>query len=251
MYHVIARGNERKKIFLEKEDYRDFLSRFKTALDKTGGKCLAWCLMPNHFHLLILRGKKPLAELMRRLMTGYAIGFNIRHRRCGHLFQNRYKGILCDEEEYLKELVAYIHLNPLRAKPIHDFSELEKYKWCGHGALTGRHKAGFLERGYILGHFGENEEKAVQGYETFLRDRQGKHKGGEYSGGGLIKSIGWNSRPAFFFKRFRQRGDLGKENFEFIETGRMGQFSVREKQRNLSHGNLRFCERRQNAPILK
>ena len=190
MYHVIARGNERRKIFLEKEDYENFLSRFKAALDKTDGKCLAWCLMPNHFHLLILRGKQPLAELMSRLMTGHAISFNIRHRRSGHLFQNRYKGILCDEEEYLRELVAYIHLNPLRAKLVHDFRELEKYKWCGHGALMGKHKAGFLEREYTLGHFGESERKAVQCYETFLKDRRDKYKSGEYSGGGLIKSIG-------------------------------------------------------------
>lgn len=208
IYHVIARGNERRKIFPGKEDCEDFLSRFKTALDKTGGKCLAWCLMPNHFHLLILRGKKPLAELMRRLMTGYAIGFNIRHKRSGHLFQNRYKGILCDEEEYFRELVAYIHLNPLRAKLVHDFRELEKYKWCGHGAVTGRHKAGFLERDYILGHFGENEEKGVQGYETFLRDRQGKHKGGQYSSGGLIKSMGGLGNVL----TFRRSG--GKEIFD-------------------------------------
>ncbi|MEI7482184.1 MAG: transposase [Elusimicrobiota bacterium] len=190
MYHVIARGNERRSIFLEKEDYEDFLSRFKIALDKTGGKCLAWCLIPNHFHLLILRGKKPLAELMSRLMTGYAIGFNIRHKRCGHLFQNRYKGIICDEEEYFRELVAYIHLNPLRAKLVNDFKELGKYRWCGHGALIGMCKTGFLERDYVLGHFGGKEQKAMQGYEAFLKERQDKYKGGEYSGGGLIKSMG-------------------------------------------------------------
>ena len=190
MYHVLARGNERREIFPEKGDCEDFLSRFKTALDKTGGKCLAWCLMPNHFHLLILRGKNPLAELMRRLMTGYAIGFNIRHRRSGHLFQNRYKGILCDEEEYFRELVAYIHLNPLRAKLVQDFRGLGEYKWCGHGALIGRYKAAFLERDYVLGHFGDTEKKAVQCYMTFLKDRRDKYKGGEYSGGGLLKSMG-------------------------------------------------------------
>ena len=80
LYHVIARGNERKAIFIKKDDCEDFILRFKTNLERTGNKCLAWCLIPNHFHLLILRGKKPLAELMRRLMTGYAVSFNIRHR---------------------------------------------------------------------------------------------------------------------------------------------------------------------------
>ncbi len=190
LYHVIARGNERKTIFPGNEDCEDFLSRLKIALGKTGGKCLAWCLIPNHFHLLILRGKKPLAELMRRLMTGYAIGFNKRYRRCGHVFQNRYKGILCDEEEYFKELVAYIHLNPLRAKLVRDLQELAGYKWSGHGAIMGRQKSDFLERDYILSHFGETKRNAVQVYETFLKDSQYRYKGGEYLGGGLIRSNG-------------------------------------------------------------
>lgn len=190
LYHVISRGNERKEIFLKKEDYEDFVSRFKTALDKTGCKCLAWCLMPNHFHLLILRGKQPLAELMRRMMTGYAVSFNIRHRCAGHLFQNRYKAILCEEEEYLLELIAYIHLNPLRANLVRDFKELEKYKWCGHGILMGRQKGEFLERDYVLSHFADKRGQAVQEYEVFVRDRRNRYKGGEYSGGGLARSLG-------------------------------------------------------------
>ena len=190
MYHVISRGNERRKIFLKKEDYEDFLSRLKIALNKTGCKCLAWCLMPNHFHLLILRGKNPLSELMSRLMTGYAVNFNIRHKRVGHLFQNRYKAILCDKEEYFKELISYIHLNPLRAKLISNLKELERYTWSGHGALIGKHKVDFIERDYILSQFAKREKKAVQNYKSLIKDRQGKYKGGEYSGGGLIKSMG-------------------------------------------------------------
>lgn len=186
LYHVIARGNERKAIFIKKEDYEDFISRFKINLEKTGGKCLAWCLIPNHFHLLVLRGEKPLAELMRRLMTGYAVSFNIRHRRAGHLFQNRYKAILCDEEEYLQELVAYIHLNPLRAHIVEDLSGLEKYPWCGHGALMGENAPDFLEKDYVLTHFGNS----AADYKTFVQERRNKYKRGEYSSGGLIKSMG-------------------------------------------------------------
>jgi REP element-mobilizing transposase RayT len=220
MYHVIARGNERKSIFLEKEDYDDFLSRFKIALDKTGGKCLAWCLIPNHFHLLILRGRKPLAELMSRLATGYAVGFNIRHKRCGHLFQNRYKAIICNEEEYLRELVAYIHLNPLRANLVKDFKGLEGYKWCGHGAMMGTRKDGFIEREYILGHFAQTEHKAVQEYTAFLKERRSKYKGGEFSGGGLIKSMGGISavlgcRKSGYREMFDERV-LG--NGDFVES---------------------------------
>ena len=208
LYHVIARGIERRKIFIDADDYNDFLARLEAALTKTGGRCLAWCLMPNHFHLLILRAKRPLSELMRRLMTGYAVGFNIKHRRTGHLFQNRYKGILCEQEEYLQELIVYIHLNPLRAKLVRNIAGLEKYRWCSHGALIGRNKPGFMERDHILSYFGNTGKQAVQKYEALIRDRQDKYKGGEYSGGGLIKSMGGLASVLGF------RGNGEKEMFD-------------------------------------
>jgi len=154
--------------------------------------------MPNHFHLLILSAKRPLSELMRRLMTGYVVGFNIRHRRVGYLFQNRYKGILCEQEEYLQELIAYIHLNPLRAKLVRNINGLGKYRWCSHGALIGRSKPGFLERDYVLSHFDDVKKQAVQKYGALLMDRQNKYKGGEYSGGGLIKSVGGRANVLSF-----------------------------------------------------
>ncbi|OIO02315.1 MAG: hypothetical protein AUJ51_06580 [Elusimicrobia bacterium CG1_02_56_21] len=190
LYHVISRGNERRKIFYDKGDRADFVKRLRTALGFSGAKCLAWCLMSNHFHLLLLRGAMPLADLMSRLLTGYAVGFNLKHERCGHLFQNRYKSILCDEEEYFKGLVAYINLNPLRAGLAQSLAELEKYRWCGHGGMVGSREADFLERDYILSHFGADEESAVNAYTEFLEERKNKYKGGEYSGGGLVKSRG-------------------------------------------------------------
>ncbi|MEA3306302.1 MAG: transposase, partial [Elusimicrobiota bacterium] len=168
----------------------DFLMRLKIALNKTDCKCLAFCLMPNHFHLLILRGERPLAELMRRLMTGYAVSFNLRYKRAGHLFQNRYKAILCDKEEYFKELIAYIHLNPLRAAIVDNFEGLQKYKWCGHGNLIGRYKSDFMERDYVLSHFGKSENSAEQNYKNFIKERNGKYKRGAYCGGGLVRSMG-------------------------------------------------------------
>ncbi len=97
---------------------------------------------------------------------------------------------MCEQEEYLKELVAYIHLNPVRAKLVRDIDGLGKYRWCSHGALIGRSKQGFVERDYVLSHFGDTRKQALQKYETLIRDRQNKYKGGEYSGGGLIKSMG-------------------------------------------------------------
>jgi len=93
---------------------------------------------PQHFHLLLRTGKVSIATVMRRLLTGHAGYFNKRHRRSGHLFQNRYKSILCQEDTYLLELVRYIHLNPLRAGPIKKFDRLKKYPYCGHSAMISK-----------------------------------------------------------------------------------------------------------------
>ena len=187
LYHVMARGIERHKIFGDEADREDFLKRLNASLKRTGSKCLAWCLMPNHFHLLILRGAHPLAEVMRRLMTGYAVGFNMRYKRSGHLFQNRYKAVLCEKDAYLLELTAYIHLNPLRA---HIVKNLKEYRWCGHGALCAGKEDGIIDIGEVLGHFGRNSREARLAYEKFVGERVNRFKGGEYSGGGLLRSIG-------------------------------------------------------------
>jgi len=115
LYHVIARGIERRDIFIDDDDRYSFVERLSALLEETGTTCFAWALLQNHFHLLLRTSQVKLATFMRRLLTGYAVVFNLRHERCGHLFQNRYKSLACQEDEYLLELVRYIHLNPLRA----------------------------------------------------------------------------------------------------------------------------------------
>jgi putative transposase len=115
LHHVIARGIARREIFLADADRDDFLKRLADILMESKTACYAWVLIPNHLHLLLRTGTTPLSSVMKRVLTGYAVGFNRRHNRQGHLFQNRYKSILCQEEPYLLELVRYIHLNPLRA----------------------------------------------------------------------------------------------------------------------------------------
>ncbi len=115
LHHVIVRGIARRKIFYDDTDRKRFLDRLGAIVSSCDLACFAWALIPNHFHLLIKTGTVPLSSAMRRLLTGYAVSFNKRHRRWGHLFQNRYKSILCQEEAYLLELTRYIHLNPLRA----------------------------------------------------------------------------------------------------------------------------------------
>ena len=108
LHHIIIRGIERKAIFKDDSDRENFLDRFGTLVSESKTACYSWALMTNHVHLLLKTGLSPVATLMRRLLTGYAVSFNRRHRRHGQLFQNRYKSFLCEEDVYLKELVRYI-----------------------------------------------------------------------------------------------------------------------------------------------
>jgi REP element-mobilizing transposase RayT len=138
LHHIMIRGIERRKIFRDNKDREEFINRLEKLLSETQMTCYAWAFIPNHAHFLFRTGTVPIATLMRRLLTGYAVYFNRRHRRSGQLFQNRYKSILCQEDIYLKELVRYIHLNPIRAGLVKDLEELNRYPYCGHSVLMGR-----------------------------------------------------------------------------------------------------------------
>ena len=140
LQHVMARGIERRKTFRDDKDRKSFLERFAIILEETQTQCYAWSLIPNHFHLLLRTGPTPLSKVMRRLMTGYAVTFNKRHKRSGHLFQNRYKSVACEEDPYLLELIRYIHIKPLRTGLVKDLKELDRYPWTGHSAILGRRK---------------------------------------------------------------------------------------------------------------
>ena len=142
LQHVIARGIERTDIFRDDDDRQRFVTRFSTLLTETNTECFAWALVPNHFHLLLRPTQIPLSSFMRRLMTGYAVTFNLRHGRSGHVFQNRYKSIVCEEEEYLLALVRYIGLNPLRARLVSNLEAIRQIRVMpdGERALCGEPK---------------------------------------------------------------------------------------------------------------
>ena len=127
---------------------------------------------------------------MRRLLTGYAVSFNRRHRRHGHLFQNRYKSILCQEDTYLLELVRYIHLNPLRAKLVKSLSESDKYPYSGHSALMGKVESDFQDTNYVLRRFGDKVSTARQAYRIYVEKGISQGRRPELVGGGLIRSAG-------------------------------------------------------------
>jgi putative transposase len=137
LHHVIVRGIERRDIFLDDQDRQSFMDRFCSLLEAMGMECFAWALMSNHVHLLLRPKENNLAHFMRRLLTGYAVTFNLRHHRNGHLFQNRYKSIVCEEDPYLLELVRYIHLNPLRAGIASSLEALRAYPWCCYSVIMG------------------------------------------------------------------------------------------------------------------
>ena len=113
LHHVMNRGIERRKIFNDDKDRENFIERLSILLPETKTQCYAWSFLSNHAHFLFRSGPPGIVVLMRRLLTGYAVSYNRRHKRHGQLFQNRYKSIICQEDAYLQELVRYIHLNPL------------------------------------------------------------------------------------------------------------------------------------------
>lgn len=217
IYHVIQRGLERREIFRDDSDRQEFINRLSLGLKQIGHKCYGWVLMPNHFHLLIRTGERSLSDLMRKLLTGYAIYFNRKYERNGYLYQNRYKSILCQQDNYLLELVRYIHLNPLRAKIVEDINGLNKYKWSGHGVLVGENKAEWQSTGEILEHFGGKKSKAVIKYIEFISEAKDKGNRDDLSGGGLRRSAGgWEEVKALKMMKDYWRGDeriLGDGDF--------------------------------------
>lgn len=188
LQHVTVRGIERRDIFLDDDDKALFVERLSKLLIATGTNCLAWALMSNHFHLLLRPQSTTLSLFMRRLLTGYAVVFNLRHHRSGHLFQNRYKSIVCEEDSYLLELVRYIHLNPLRVGLVESLDALDSYKWSGHAVIMGKRTFAGQDESEVLMLFGNRKGSARKKYRTFVEDgiRQGKRD--ELVGGGLRRS---------------------------------------------------------------
>ncbi len=194
VHHVIFRGIERKKIFRTSADKEWFIQRLGQFLVASNTSCYAWALMDNHAHLLLRTGDVGLATLMRRLLTGYSGYFNRKYNRHGQLFQNRYKSIICQEDIYLKELVRYIHLNPLRAGIVRTMKQLDKYAYAGHSALIGEKAYTWQQTGYVVNMFGKKVQMARKQYSQFIAQGIEHGRRPELVGGGLIRSMGgWDA----------------------------------------------------------
>jgi REP element-mobilizing transposase RayT len=200
LHQVTARGIERRRIFGTRADRRDFLDRLGSLLQETGTACFAWCLMPDHLHLLLETGEVHLSTLMRRLLTGYAAGFNRRHERRGPLFGGRYKSILC-QEVYLLPLVRHLHLNPLRAGLVDGLEELERSPCTGHGALVGEATVPWQDTARVLARFGGNGRSAAAHYRSFVAEGAALGRQPFLTGGGLVRSAGGWSRVKVLRRR--------------------------------------------------
>ncbi|MGE5850755.1 MAG: transposase [Candidatus Methylomirabilota bacterium] len=237
VHHVIIRGIERRNIFKDDRDREELLERLGRLLPDTKTACYAWALLPNHAHFLFRSGPVPLATLMRRLLTGYAVWFNRRHRRHGYLFQNRYKSIVCQEDHYLRELVRYIHLNPFRAGLVPSLTALQRYPYCGHSVLLGNQERSWQGVPYVLGTFGKTLGKARKAYQGYVADGVGQGRREDLIGGGLIRSLGgWAE-----VKRYRGQGRAHLKSDERIlgDSDFVEEILARGKERYTPQFHLR------------
>jgi REP element-mobilizing transposase RayT len=163
VHHLMIRGIAGSSIFYDDVDRDRFVERTGKVFTEEKTACYAFALLSNHAHFLLRTGRTPMAGVMRRLLTGYAVSFNKRHKRSGHLFQNRYKSILCEEEPYFLQLVRYIHLNPLRARTVDSLDSLDSldsYPYSGHCAIVGLRDRDWQDSASVLQQFSDSTEKA-------------------------------------------------------------------------------------------
>lgn len=229
LHHVMVRGIEGGAIVKDDLDRDEFVSRMGRLSKSTSTSVYAWALMTNHSHLLLKSGPEGISGFMRKLLTGYAINYNLRHKRHGYLFQNRYKSIVCQEEVYFLKLVSYIHLNPFRAGLVRTLDELEGYPWSGHAVIMNRVSSDWQDRDYVLSYFGAKEGLARQAYRIFVEEQSQIGRQPKLVGGGLIRSAGGWSEVKTLRKRVDQQlgderilgdGDFVKSMLEEAEESR-------------------------------
>ena len=252
LHHVMIRGIERTDIVKDDEDRRLFVERMGDLSVDLETPVYAWALMTNHAHILLKSGNAGLPAYMRKLLTGYAIRFNKRHKRYGHLFQNRYKSIICEEDAYFKELVRYIHLNPLRAGIVDTYSKLHWYKWCGHSVIIGRRTNEWQDSKYVLRWFGSKTKEASQNYRIFVKKGIELGKQSHLTGGGLIRSMGgWSQVKALRRIGEKEEADdriLGSGEFVKMVTREMdllkkSRFSSEDRKKKTSKIIEIYCKR--------
>jgi len=195
LHHVMIRGINKGEIFIDDDDRNDFMKRLGIVAVDTDTRLYAFALMDNHVHMLLKSSTTGLPTFMCRLLTGYALYFNRRHHRVGHLFQNRYKSVVCEEDVYFRKLVAYIHLNPMRGGLVATIDDLDRFPWCGHASVLGNVRQQWFDRRYVLRFFGGTEPRALCSYAAFLKEEICYDREDELDGGGLKRSHADGPQP--------------------------------------------------------
>ncbi len=171
LYHLTARGNQREDIYLDDEDREQFLALLGTVCERFNWVCYVYCLMDNHYHLVMETPDGNLARGMRQLNGVYTQRFNARHERVGHVFQGRYKAILVERESYLLELCRYVVLNPVRAGMVRHAGQ---WRWSSYRATAGQRPAPpWLTVSWVLAQFGRRRAQAIDRYKAFVRQGSG------------------------------------------------------------------------------
>jgi len=167
LYHITARGNARQDIYLNEIDRHKFLATLQRACERYQWLCHAYCLMSNHYHLLIETRAPTLSRGLKYINGTYSQIFNRTHHRVGHMFQGRYKAILVDKDTYLLELSRYIVLNPVRKRMV---IRVDDWPWSSYRATAGQVEAhGYLTTDWILGNFGRTRRAAQEKYTSFVQ----------------------------------------------------------------------------------
>ncbi len=250
----MVRGINKTDIFRDDQDRANFLQRLGENITETKSSVYAWVLMNNHVHILFKSGKKGISTVMRKLLTWYAIYYNRRHKRTGHLFENRYKSILCEEDKYLLALIRYIHLNPVRSGIVNDIEGLESYPWSGHSAIMGKSKCQWMDTEYVLGRFGTKKKAATKAYSRFMEKGLNVKYGTELTGGGLIRSLGgWSqvlsmrrrNQEEEFDERILGEGDFVHEILKEAEEKEIRQLKLRLSGKTITDIIKEECKKRQ------
>lgn len=253
LHHIMVRGINREAIFRDTEDKSRFLERLAKGILEARCSVYAWVILDNHAHLLFKSGVQGISSVMRKLLTWYAQYFNRRYHRTGHVFENRYKSILCEEDRYLLALVRYIHLNPVRAQIVATMQELEAYPWSGHRALVTGEGYGWMDTDHILLQFGGTKRGARSAYRKFVEEGMTMGSQPELTGGGLRRSAGgWSQVLSLRRKGYSQEGDeriLGSGEFvqqvlREVEEKGLRQLKLRKAGMSITHLIEEECRKR-------
>jgi REP element-mobilizing transposase RayT len=248
----MVRGINKSAIFEDDQDRIKFLERLGGNVVEAKCGIYAWVLMTNHVHLLFRSGGKGLSSVMRKLLTWYAIYYNRRHKRTGHLFENRYKSILCDEDNYLLALTRYIHLNPVRAGMVKTLEELDQYAWSGHSAVMGKRECPWMDTNYVLLQFNDTKRKSRNAYRRFVQEGIGLGRQPELTGGGLVRSLGGLSqvqsaqrkgKKAEYDERILGSGEFVTAIFRETEEKQVRQLKIRRSGLTIKGIIEKECER--------